>query len=190
MIELRVRGRVERFVDPIGRALASAGLTPMTVTLLGLAVTFVGAALIALDLLALGALVALVGSALDGLDGAVARAAGKAGPRGAMVDSVSDRIGETALWAGLAFSVADDRVLVLLCTLSLGASLVVSYMRAKAESSGVDGRGGLMGRAERVILYSAGLVFGWVGPMLWIMAILTWFTVAQRIVLTWQRLPE
>ena len=106
------------------------------------------------------------------------------------MDSVADRIGETAMWSSLAFAVSGDSVLVLLCVLNLGASLLVSYLRARAESVGADGRGGLMGRAERVILFTAGLVFSFIPVMLWMMAVLTWMTVAQRMALVWQRLAD
>jgi CDP-diacylglycerol--glycerol-3-phosphate 3-phosphatidyltransferase len=188
MIEQRARGHIERYLDPLGRVLVSARFTPMTVTLVGLMLVIGGAVLVGFSQLVLGASIAALGSALDGLDGTVARLAGKASKRGAFVDSVSDRLGETAMWSGLAFAVSDDAVLALLCVLNLGASLLVSYLRARAESVGADGRGGLMGRAERVILFTAGLVFGFIPVMLWLMAALTWMTVAQRFSLVWQRL--
>jgi CDP-diacylglycerol--glycerol-3-phosphate 3-phosphatidyltransferase len=194
MIEQRARGHIERYLDPIARVLVAARFTPLVVTIVGLLLVISGAVLIGFSHYILGASIAALGSALDGLDGAVARLAGKASTRGAFVDSVSDRLGETAMWAGLAFAVSedvsfsDDAVLALLCVLNLGASLLVSYLRARAESVGADGRGGLMGRAERVILYTAGLVFSFVPVMLWVMAALTWMTVAQRFALVWQRL--
>lgn len=194
MIEQRARGHIERYLDPIARVLVAARFTPMVVTIVGLSLVIGGAVLIGFSHYILGASIAALGSALDGLDGAVARLAGKASRRGAFVDSVSDRLGETAMWAGLAFAVSedvsfsDDAVLALLCVLNLGASLLISYLRARAESVGADGRGGLMGRAERVILYTAGLVFSFVPVMLWVMAALTWMTVAQRFALVWQRL--
>ncbi len=194
MIEQRARGHIERYLDPIARVLVAARFTPMVVTIVGLLLVVGGALLVGFSHYILGASIAALGSALDGLDGAVARLAGKASRRGAFVDSVSDRLGETAMWAGLAFAVSedvsfsDDAVLALLCVLNLGASLLVSYLRARAESVGADGRGGLMGRAERVILFTAGLVFSFVPVMLWVMAALTWMTVAQRFALVWQRL--
>lgn len=189
MIELRVRGRVERFIDPIGSFLARIGATPTWLTLTGLFLTLGGAVLVANRLWVTGALVALTGSALDGLDGSVARARGSASASGALLDSVADRLGETAMWAGTAFAVADTPRLTLLCVLSLGAALLVSYLRAKVESMGADGRGGLMGRAERVILLSVGLL--WVSMLewvLWALAILTWLTVFQRFMRAWKQL--
>ena len=137
----------------------------------------------------------LAGSALDGLDGAVARASGTASARGALVDSVSDRLGETAMFASCAFWLTSrtspqegDPALVVLCVLSLGASLVISYLRAKADIGRVDGRGGVMGRAERVVLFTAGFLFDQVTVMLWLMAVLTWLTVFQRFAKTWRQL--
>lgn len=189
MIELRVRGRVERFIDPIGSFLARLGATPTWLTLIGLTITVVGAGLVATKMWIAGALVALLGSALDGLDGAVARAKGSASPSGALLDSVADRLGETAMWAGVTFAVADTPRLTILCVLSLGAALLVSYVRGKAENMGADGRGGLMGRAERVVLLTIGLLFvGALEWVLWAMAILTWLTVFQRFMRAWRQL--
>jgi CDP-diacylglycerol--glycerol-3-phosphate 3-phosphatidyltransferase len=188
LIELRVRGSVERVTDPIGRFLGRLGFTPTSLTLIGLALSLVGAALIATERLVLGGWIAAAGAILDGLDGAVARATGRAGPSGALVDTVADRVGEIAIFSALAYAVADTPLYVILCGLSLGGSLLVPFIRAKAEGFGVEGRGGWMGRSERVILFTAGLVFGFVGPMLWAMTVLTWITVGQRFVLTWQRL--
>ena len=170
MIETRVRGKIDRIVDPIGAFLARLGLTPVAVTLVGLAVTISGAVLIGRKELVVGALVALAGATLDGLDGAVARARGTASARGAFLDSVADRIGESAVWSGIAFAVADRPRLVALCVVCVSGALTTSYLRAKAESVGADGRGGLMGRAERTILATAGLLTGLVEPMIWIMA--------------------
>lgn len=191
MIELRVRKRVDRLVNPIGRGLARIGVTPTWLTMIGLAVTVTGAVLVARDHFVAGALVALTGSALDGLDGSVARARGSASLSGALLDSVADRMGETAMWAGLAFALSDSPRLTLLCVLSLGASLLVSYVRGKAESLGADGRGGIMGRAERIILLTLGLLFiEYVEVMLWAMAALTWLTVLQRFYISWRQLEH
>ncbi|MDH5421243.1 MAG: CDP-alcohol phosphatidyltransferase family protein, partial [Acidimicrobiia bacterium] len=186
MIELRVRKRVDRLVNPIGRGLARIGVTPTWLTLIGLGVTVIGAVLVARESFVAGALVAITGAALDGLDGSVARARGSASLSGALLDSVADRMGETAMWAGLAFALSDSARLSLLCVLSLGASLLVSYVRGKAESLGADGRGGIMGRAERIILMTFGLLFiEYVEVMLWAMAALTWLTVLQRFYISW-----
>lgn len=188
MIDVKVRGRASRLLAPVGRVLARLGLRPAHVTVAGLVVTVVGSVLIATGSPVSGAIVVVVGSAIDALDGAVARARDMVTRRGAFLDATTDRLGETAMWAGLGVAVAGQEVLVALVVLSLGASLTTSYLRAKVESEGVDGKGGLMGRAERVILYGVGVGFGWIQPMLWAMVVLTWSTVARRFYLGWKRI--
>ncbi len=195
MIELWFRERIDVIVAPLGRGLSTIGVRPTHLTLAGLLITLTGSLMLARGMLEIGAVVILGGSALDGLDGAVARASGLASDRGALVDSVSDRLGETAMFAACAFWLTSrvspdegDPALALLCVLSLGAALITSYLRAKAELAGLDGRGGIMGRADRVILFGGGFLFNQVAPMLWIMAVLTWLTVFQRFLKTWQQL--
>lgn len=157
-------------------------------TIFGLAVSVTGAVMIGAGMIVGGALVALAGSILDGLDGSVARAAGTESPRGALLDAASDRIAEVSVLAGLSFALASERRLVLLIVLALGGSLLVPYLRAKAEAEGLDGRGGMMGRAERVILFTLGLVFSFIEPMLWLLVAATWSTVFWRFWLTYRQL--
>jgi CDP-diacylglycerol--glycerol-3-phosphate 3-phosphatidyltransferase len=188
VIDLRVRPRLQWLLQPIGRALAGLGITPQVMTLLGLVITIVGAVLVGVGYLIAGAAVALVGAALDGLDGSVARAAGLDSARGALLDAAADRIGEVAVFAGLAVAVAGNRRLLLLIVLALGGSMLVPYLRAKAEAEGLDGRGGMMGRAERVIVFTVGLLLGYVEPMLWLLVVATWATVGWRFFLTYRQL--
>ena len=188
MIETRVRPRIGRALQAAGRMLAAVGFKSTQLTVVGLLLTVGGAYLVAGDWFLAGGSLVAVGSFVDALDGAVARERGTAGPQGAFLDSVTDRIGETMMFAGVAYAVADDPRLVALAVAGLGASLITSYLRAKAEAGGADGRAGLMGRAERVILYCAGVMTAQIGPMLWAMAVLTWLTVVQRFVSTWRQL--
>jgi CDP-diacylglycerol--glycerol-3-phosphate 3-phosphatidyltransferase len=190
VIDLKVRPHVQWLLRPIGKYLARIGITPTFTTLFGLAVSILGAVLIGTGRLVLGAFIALVGSSIDGLDGSVARATGSETPRGAFLDSTSDRLGEVAAFAGLAVAVAGQSRSMLLIVLGVSGALMVPYLRARAEAEGVQGGGGLMGRAERVILFTAGLVFNVVEPMLWVMVATTWFTVGQRFVETWRTLRK
>jgi CDP-diacylglycerol--glycerol-3-phosphate 3-phosphatidyltransferase len=188
VIDMRVRPRVQGFLKPFGQMLARLGLGPTFVTLFGVSVTILGAVMIGVGLLVSGSLVALLGSAIDGLDGAVARASNRVSDRGAFLDATVDRIGEIAVLAGLAVSQRTDARILLLCLLALGGALLIPYMRSKAESLGLDGRGGLMGRAERVILVTLGIVVGQVEPMLWVFVIGAWFTAGQRFWATYHRI--
>lgn len=188
MIDTRVRPHIQGILGPIGKFLASLGVSPAAMTTFGLAVTIIGAVVIGMGELAAGAVIALIGSALDGLDGTVARAAGRVTPRGAYLDAGSDRIGEIASFAGLAVAMEGNARVLLLIVLSVGGAMLVPYLRAKAESVGLEGRGGLMGRAERVILFALGLLTGLVEPMLWLMVVTVWFTAIQRFVSTYRRI--
>lgn len=186
VIDTRVRPRVTRYLEPVGKALAAIGITPTMLTGLGLGVAIVGSVLISNGLLRSGAVVVLVGSMLDGLDGSVARASGAESSRGAFLDSVFDRLGEIASFAGLGVAFARNDRILLLAILALGGAMMVPYMRARAEIEGFDGRGGLMGRAERVLLFSLGLILGYVEPMLWLFVILVWITVLTRFIETYR----
>lgn len=195
MLDLRGRSRIAPILDPIAIGLSKAKLTPTIVTIIGLIVTIAGGLLIGAERYVAGAIVAGVGSLLDALDGPLARYQGTASVRGAFVDTMSDRFGEVAIFAGLAFSVRTDETALMLCLFGLAFSLLTPYVRAKAESWGAEGRGGWMGRAERMILVVVGIgVSGIVGgtkvllPVLWVFVVLSGFTVLQRIRRTWQQL--
>jgi CDP-diacylglycerol--glycerol-3-phosphate 3-phosphatidyltransferase len=156
------------------------GAGPTGVTVGGFLIAAGGAATIGSGRAVAGGIVFLVGSAIDGLDGAVARASNRVTARGALLDATVDRLGEIAVLTGLAIAQRSEVRILLLTLLTLGGSLLIPYLRAKAEAEGLDGRAGLMGRAERVLLVTAGVVSGLVEPMLWLMVVSTWYTVAQR----------
>lgn len=128
----------------------------------------------------------LCGAILDGLDGSVARAGGTESPRGAFLDAAFDRIGEIAAFAGLGVANAGDERVLLLLVLAMGGAMLVPYLRAKAEAEGFNGKGGLMGRAERVLIFTIGLMFGVVEPMLWVLVISVWLTAVMRFVDTYR----
>lgn len=194
MLDLRGRSRIAPLIDPVVAALDKLKLTPTVVTIVGLVITIVGSVLIAANSYAWGAGVAGFGALLDALDGSLARRQGTASIKGAFVDTVSDRFGEIGIWAGLAFSLREDETALMLCLFALAFSLLTPYIRSKAESWGAEGRGGWMGRAERMILIL--VVVGVTGlgvprillPVLWGFTVLTGLTVAQRIRNTWVQL--
>lgn len=189
VIDMRVRPKVTRFLEPIGKGLAAVGMTPTAMTVLGLIVVITGSIVIASGRLALGAWIVGVGSLLDGLDGAVARASDSVTAKGAFLDSVFDRFGEIAAFAGLGFAMAGDARVLLLIVIAIGGALLVPYLRARAEAEGIAGKGGLMGRAERIIVFCLGLIFGVVEPMLVVFLVLVWLTVLMRFVRTYRSIP-
>ncbi len=195
MLDIRARDRVGRIVRPLIRGLGRLSVTPTVITLLGLVLMGVGGVFIGAGHPITGVVVAAVGALLDVVDGALARATGKVSARGALVDTVSDRMGELAVWAGIAVYVADDAQAVALCVTGLGAALMVSFVRARAEAAGVQGKGGLMGRAERLIVLLVGIGLSGLDlpteiATLWIFNVLTWTTVVHRLYRTWTQLPE
>jgi len=190
MIDMRARRRANALFAPVGKALARLGIRAWQVTAFGAAVAVTGAVIIATGRLRLGVALVLAGSLIDAFDGAVARARGTVSNRGALLDAVADRVEETAMWAGLSVALIANPVAVALCSFTLGGSLLISYLRAKVDAAGGDGRGGIMGRAERLILFGLGILSGLVVPMLWAMSVLVWITVAQRFRSGWKQLGE
>ena len=126
----------------------------------------------------------------DVLDGAVAKASGTASPRGAFFDSVADRFTDALLLIGVAWYLSNTQPgrVALLPMAVLGASMLISYERAKAEALGYDAKGGLMERAERMVALGLGLLFAQLlVPVLWLMLVLTMVTAGQRFVKVWKQ---
>jgi len=194
LLDLKGRSKVAPVLEPIANGLGKIGFTPAGITLIGLVITVAGAVLVAFGYLTGGAAVIAVGVFLDTLDGPLARATGTASLRGAFLDTMSDRVGEISIWVGLAVYLREEPGWLVLCLLALAFSLLTPYVRAKAESWGAEGRGGWMGRAERMILAVLGIFFaGFWEPILYgvlvIFVVLSALTVAQRVRRTWQQLP-
>jgi len=194
VLDIRARKQVSRAVDPIARVVAKVGLTPTAITLTGVAIGIGGAVLIALGHLALGCGVMGFGALLDILDGVLARLTGQETVRGALLDSFTDRIGEVAVWSGLAYYLGKEgeATLVMLTIIGICGSLIIPYVRAKAEAFGVEGKGGVMGRAERLLVFGLGIGLSDYLPTLeatlWALTALIWLTVFQRFYRTWKQL--
>ena len=178
-----------RYVElPGARLLRALKFTPTSVTLLGFGITVVAACLVGFGWLLAGGIFFLVGSGLDLMDGALARLTGTVSLSGAFLDSVFDRLGEAALFLGLAIyalraDFSDDRQLffVIVLLLALIFSQGVSYLRARGEGLGVFTRAGLMTRPERVVLLSIGLLIDQIVWILLAIAAVSCFTLFQRL---------
>jgi CDP-diacylglycerol--glycerol-3-phosphate 3-phosphatidyltransferase len=188
MLDGRWRAKAEGSIEPVGRALHQLGVSADALTIFGLAAAVGTAFLIANGNLAL-AVVGLVLSGLpDVLDGSVARQSGTAGARGAFFDSVCDRVADAVILGGVAWHLADeDAHLAVLSLAVVALTMLVSYERAKAESLGLDARGGLMERLERMVLLGVGLAFDILVPVLWVMLALTAITAVHRFVMVWRQ---
>ncbi len=190
MFDKRCRPDVERSLKPVGSSLEKAGISANQLTLVGLAVSAAAAVVVSQGWLVAGAVLLALSGVPDILDGAVAKASGTASPRGAFFDSVVDRVSDTLVLGGVAWYLASTHPghMAVLPLALVGASTLVSYERARAESLGFTARGGLMERAERMIAVGIGLVFSVVLiPVLWLMLVLTLATAVQRFVMVWRQ---
>jgi CDP-diacylglycerol--glycerol-3-phosphate 3-phosphatidyltransferase len=192
MLDGRWRAKVERGLEPVGEGLYRIGISADGLTIFGLVIAVATAFAIASGHLVLGVIGVILTGVPDILDGSVARSSGRAGPRGAFFDSVCDRVADAAIFAGVAWYLMDeDPRLPVLVLAVLALSMLITYERARAESLGFVARGGLMERAERLVLLGVGLAFDILPPVLWIMLVLTAFTAVQRFVKVWrQASPE
>ena len=179
-----------RLTDPVALAVARTGLTPNAVTALGLAGSLGAAALVASGHFLIGGLLVLAAAALDLLDGAMARATGRVTRFGGLFDSVLDRFGEAAVLGGVLFyfSQGGHRQEVVLAFIAVVGSIMVSYVRARAEVAGLALKEGLFTRPERVIVLGLGLVIDQVLIALWVLAVVSVFTALQRLFVAWRRL--
>jgi CDP-diacylglycerol--glycerol-3-phosphate 3-phosphatidyltransferase len=190
MLDGRWKANIEKGLRPIGTNLRRTGITADHLTTMGVVMAAAAAVAIGAGQLRIGLLLLVLTGLPDALDGAVAKASGTAGPRGAFFDSVSDRVSDSLLLGGVAWYLASTHPghLSLLPMAVLAASLVISYQRAKAEALGFDARGGIMERAERVILLGLGLLFdSLLIGILWVMLVLTLVTAVQRFVKVWRQ---
>lgn len=181
-------------MEPLASDLARRGVTPNSLTLLGLGVGLVSAALFARGESLWGGLLLLVCGLFDLLDGAVARSGGKETRFGGVLDSVVDRYVDflvllAIVWGGLAeaFGVSG---LVWGGAAMLG-SLMVSYVRARGEAAGTGKMEvGLAERGERLLLLGFGSVLGFTNYAVVLVAVLSHLTVVQRMVVARERLGD
>ncbi len=160
------RDRVKRIFEPIALGMGRIGLTPNGLTLIGFAITVVGSILVGLQAWVVGGIVVFVGGVFDMFDGTLARATGQASKLGAFMDSFFDKAGEIVVFLGViagmqAAGAADLPVLV--AAAAMGASIMVSYARAKSDALGYSsGMGlaaiGVMPREVRLVIISLGIV--------------------------------
>jgi phosphatidylglycerophosphate synthase len=160
------RGRIKAIFEPIALAMGRAGLTPNALTLIGFGITAIGAVLVGLQVWVVGGLVVFFGGVFDMFDGTLARATGQASPLGAFMDSTFDKAGEILVFlgviAGLLAAGAPDAPVVVAAA-AMGASIMVSYTRAKSDGLGFSsGMGlaavGIMPREVRLVIIAIGIV--------------------------------
>ena len=169
-------------LESVGGFLNHLGIKPNMITIAGLVGNVCAGVLIATGHLVWGGLLAMLVGPFDALDGTMARLRGESGRYGAFVDSVTDRYSEIALYGGLLvyfiqYKTWHASLLVFFATIG---SIMVSYVRARAEALDFSAKIGLLTRAERYLVLIPGIILKQPIVSLWILAILTNFTAIQR----------
>ena len=189
---LMTRAAYEKLSKPVAKAALRAGFTPDSITILGTAGTVLSAlTLFPIGQLWWGAVAVWFFVLADMLDGAMARERGGGTRFGAVLDAACDRIGDGAVFCGLLWWAAfgmRSTSLVVATLICLVTSQVISYIKARAEASGLSGEGGIIERPERliIVLVGAGLsgLFGvpWLLHVaMWVLAVASLVTVGQRM---------
>jgi CDP-diacylglycerol--glycerol-3-phosphate 3-phosphatidyltransferase len=190
MIGQKIGHRLDPFLYKVIRLAFGNRENPNLFTWMGFFSTLVASFFLIEDLWWAAGLAIILSGFFDLFDGVVARKLGKVTAFGAFLDSVLDRYSD--LFLLLAFLIhylkkGEANLAILTFAVSIGITLI-PYTRARAEALQVPCNIGLMERAERIILFSVGTLLHWMEPVLWIMAILTHFTVLQRIYYVWKKL--
>ncbi len=178
-----LRGAFKWFLDPIGRFLNRLGLTPIAVTIIGVFGSTIAAYFVARGQVSLGGLIMLIAWPIDALDGTMARLRGEASDWGAFVDSVSDRYSELIVLGALLyyFTMHNQHVAEVVTFAAAAGSVLVSYVKARAEAQSFSAKEGLLTRAERYLVLGPSLLFNIPAIGVWIIAVLANFTALQRI---------
>ena len=179
-----MRMKFKGILDAIGAWVNRSGLEPNTITLLGLVGSFIGAFFLAWGKLPLGGVIILLMGLVDSVDGSMARLRGEPMKFGAFVDSVTDRYVELLIYGGLLihFLRQGDVWTSGAVFLAAGGSVLVSYVKARAESLGFEAKGGILTRMERYMVLVPSLVFGFPKVGITAVALLANVTALQRII--------
>jgi CDP-diacylglycerol---glycerol-3-phosphate 3-phosphatidyltransferase len=179
----RLRLIFKGILDPIGAFLNRTGLTPNAITLLGLAGTTVGAYILSQGKMTIGAIVLFFSVIVDAFDGTMARLRGESSDFGAFVDSVSDRYAEFITFGGLLyyFLSQENYPGVMVTFAAAAGSVLVSYVKARAEGLHFTAKVGILSRVERYIVLIPLLLFNQPFLAVAIIAVLGNFTALQRI---------
>jgi CDP-diacylglycerol--glycerol-3-phosphate 3-phosphatidyltransferase len=191
IVQVPLRAVVAHGVEPTARFLLRIGITPNAVTVAGTVGVLFGAYLGALGHLFWGTWVVTACALTDVLDGTMARMRGGSSKFGALLDSSMDRVADGAVFGAVVYYLAGQGNPyggTVAALISLVAGQVVSYVKARAQSLGLNADVGIAERLERLLILgvggllgSAGLEWGLPGA-LWVLAVLSVVTVFQRLI--------
>lgn len=175
-------------VEAIVQAFAASRINPNVLTFIGMAINAVAAYLFAWDYFRWAGVTVILAGIFDLTDGRVARFTGRVTPFGGFFDSVMDRYSDLVLLIGLLvyYGRVNRFAYVTLVAVAMIGSVMVSYVRARAENLIPSCKVGFLERPERVVLIIIGALSGRMEPVLWVIAVLSNLTVIHRCVHTWQ----
>lgn len=191
-----LRNSFKGILDRVGAYLNTTWLKPNTVTIIGLIGNFAGALMLALGYIRIGGIIVFLMGPIDALDGTMARLRGEPTGFGGFVDSVTDRYSELVILLGLLihYLLHPDPVAILLVYLAAAGSVLVPYVRARAEGAGYSASIGILSRVGRYLLLAPALMFNLQIYALAIIAVFANITALQRIAFVrrqaYQRLAE
>ena len=190
-IRYGLRGSVTKWFErPAVSILVALKFTPSVATAVGLGIAVIAAYFVYQGEFFIGGVLVLFSSVFDLLDGGIARATGRVSRRGALMDSVFDRVSELTVLIGLAMYYTSgpdaNQLGVLLAFVAMSGSLMISYVRARAEGLGVKGTAGFLTRPERVVIMVVCLLIGYPMASLWILGVGTPLSAAWRFIDTWR----
>ncbi len=190
MLSWKIGHSLDPYMSKVAKWIIRWPINPNFLTFGGLVLNVIAGILLALGQWFVGAWLMLGAGFFDLLDGAMARNQGNATPFGGFFDSVIDRYSDFFLFLGILIFYLRGQATgeMTLAIVALGGAMMVPYTRAKAEHVISKCNVGVMERAERILILFAGALFNWMVPALWIIAILSHFTVAHRIYYTWREL--
>jgi phosphatidylglycerophosphate synthase len=191
VLKAKIGSRLDPVIRRVFPFLFNRPIDPNLLTVVGTVVCLASAVAFAFDLRA-GALILVLGGLFDLVDGVVARHHGTESSFGAFLDSTLDRLVDMAVLLGVLmfYARAGEPGLVLLTGWTLVAGVLVSYSKARAERFVPKFEGGIMERAERMGLVALGGLVGLMQPMLWIVAVGSTITVAQRMGLAYRVIDD
>ena len=179
-----LRGSTKGILDPVAEFFFRLGIGANALTFFGGLLNIGVGVLVAFGYAQWGGLLLAFASVFDALDGTLARRAGKATKFGAFLDSVLDRVSESAILLGIAVWFMQQPGLVdeILAFVAIVGSLMVSYTRARAEGLGVSCKVGVLTRVERCIMLIVALLLNLLRPVVWVLALGTVVTAAHRVI--------
>ncbi|MEM2991176.1 MAG: CDP-alcohol phosphatidyltransferase family protein [Halobacteria archaeon] len=173
--------KLSNIIEPFAKFFLHLGLSPNQITIIGFSLGLMASYIIAIEHYSFGGFLIIICGFFDALDGAAARLSARVTPFGGILDSTMDRIVDASLLIGIG---ASGTVEWLYIALAITLSLLVSYIRARSEATGIIKKldVGIAERAERMLILAAGLIAGFIKEAVFLLILLSLITVIWRLI--------